>query len=85
MTFFADLVKDGLADKSQLERDGTQVENQFKGGKIAVWMGGPWVLGSIERDGRHQLGPGGAQERRRWRRCRPARTATRSRSSAART
>ena len=49
MTFFADLVKDGLADKSQLERDGTQVENQFKGGKIAVWMGGPWVLGSIER------------------------------------
>ena len=47
--FFADLVKDGLADKSQLERDGTQVENQFKGGKIAVWMGGPWVLGSIER------------------------------------
>ena len=49
MTFFADLVKDGLADKSQLERDGTQVENQFKGGKIAVWIGGPWVLGSIER------------------------------------
>jgi multiple sugar transport system substrate-binding protein len=47
--FFADLVKDGLADKSQLERDGTQVENQFKGGKIAVWMGGPWVLGSVER------------------------------------
>ena len=49
VTFFADLVKDGLADKSQLERDGTQVENQFKGGKIAVWMGGPWVLGSVER------------------------------------
>jgi multiple sugar transport system substrate-binding protein len=42
-------VVDGLADKAQLERDGTQVENQFKGGKIAVWMGGPWVLGSIER------------------------------------
>ncbi len=50
VTFFADLVKDGLADPSQLERDGTQVENQFKGGKIAVWMGGPWVLGSIPRD-----------------------------------
>ena len=49
-SFFADLVKDGLADPSQLERDGTQVENQFKGGKIAVWMGGPWVLGSIERE-----------------------------------
>jgi multiple sugar transport system substrate-binding protein len=49
VSFFADLVKDGLADPSQLERDGTQVENQFKGGKIAVWMGGPWVLASIPR------------------------------------
>ena len=49
MRFFADLVNEGLADPSQLERDGTQVENQFKAGKIAVWMGGPWVLGSIER------------------------------------
>jgi multiple sugar transport system substrate-binding protein len=47
--FFANLVKDGLADKSQLERDGTQVENQFKGGKLAVWIGGPWVLPSAER------------------------------------
>ena len=27
-----------------LERDGTQVENQFKGGRLAVWIGGPWVL-----------------------------------------
>jgi multiple sugar transport system substrate-binding protein len=47
--FFAQLVNDGLADKSQLERDGTQVENQFKGGKIAVWIGGPWVLPSADR------------------------------------
>jgi multiple sugar transport system substrate-binding protein len=47
--FFAKLVDDGLADPSQLERDGTQVENQFKGGKIAVWIGGPWVLPSAER------------------------------------
>jgi multiple sugar transport system substrate-binding protein len=47
--FMAQLVNDGLADKSQLERDGTQVENQFKGGKIAVWIGGPWVLPSAER------------------------------------
>ena len=84
-TFFADLVTDGLADKSQLERDGTQVENQFKGGQIAVWIGGPWVLGVDRAHRRRELGPGGAQERRRWRRCRPARTATRSRSSAART
>jgi multiple sugar transport system substrate-binding protein len=47
--FFAGLVKDGLADPSQLERDGNQVETQFKGGKLAVWIGGPWVLGSVER------------------------------------
>ena len=47
--FMAGLIQDGLFDKSQLERDGTQVENQFKGGRLAVWIGGPWVLGSIER------------------------------------
>jgi multiple sugar transport system substrate-binding protein len=47
--FMGDLIKDGLFDKSQLERDGTQVENQFKGGRLAVWIGGPWVLGSIGR------------------------------------
>jgi multiple sugar transport system substrate-binding protein len=47
--FIAKLLQDGLADKSQLERDGTQVENQFKGGKIAVWIGGPWVLPSAQR------------------------------------
>ena len=32
-----------------LERDGTQVENQFKGGRLAVWIGGPWVLSTISR------------------------------------
>ncbi len=47
--FMADLLSSGLYDKSQLERDGTQVENQFKGGRLAVWMGGPWVLGSVKR------------------------------------
>ena len=47
--FMADLLSDGLYDKSQLERDGTGVENQFKGGRLAVWMGGPWVLGSVKR------------------------------------
>jgi multiple sugar transport system substrate-binding protein len=47
--FIGDLITSGLYDKSQLERDGTQVENQFKGGKLAVWIGGPWVLGSITR------------------------------------
>ena len=49
LKFMADLLSSGLYDKSQLERDGTQVENQFKGGRLAVWMGGPWVLGSVER------------------------------------
>jgi multiple sugar transport system substrate-binding protein len=49
VTFFANLFKDGLADPSQLERDGNQVADQFKGGKIAVWIGGPWVLPTAER------------------------------------
>jgi multiple sugar transport system substrate-binding protein len=49
VTFVGDLIKDGLYSASELERDGTQVENQFKGGKLAVWMGGPWVLGSVKR------------------------------------
>jgi multiple sugar transport system substrate-binding protein len=47
--FMADLIQDGLYDPSQLERDGTQVETQFKGGKIAVWIGGPWTLQSADR------------------------------------
>jgi multiple sugar transport system substrate-binding protein len=47
--FFANLFKDGLADPSQLERDGNQVADQFKGGKIAVWIGGPWVLPTADR------------------------------------
>jgi len=47
--FVAQLVKKGLFDKSMLERDGTQVENQFKGGRLAVWIGGPWVLSTIAR------------------------------------
>ena len=49
MKFMAGLITAGLFDKSQLERDGTQVENQFKGGRLAVWIGGPWVLGSVKR------------------------------------
>jgi multiple sugar transport system substrate-binding protein len=47
--FMTGLIQDGLFDKSQLERDGTQVENQFKGGRLAVFVGGPWVLASIPR------------------------------------
>jgi multiple sugar transport system substrate-binding protein len=47
--FISDLFPEGLADASMLERDGTQVENQYKAGRLAVWIGGPWVLGSIKR------------------------------------
>lgn len=49
VNFMAGLIQKGLYDKSMLERDGTQVENQFKGGRLAVWIGGPWVLGSVGR------------------------------------
>jgi multiple sugar transport system substrate-binding protein len=49
VNFMAGLIQKGLYDKSMLERDGTQVENQFKGGRLAVWIGGPWVLGSVNR------------------------------------
>ena len=49
VNFMAGLIQKGLYDKSMLERDGTQVENQFKGGRLAAWIGGPWVLGSVGR------------------------------------
>jgi multiple sugar transport system substrate-binding protein len=49
VVYMGGLITAGLFDKSQLERDGTQVENQFKGGRLATWIGGPWVLGSIDR------------------------------------
>ena len=65
--FVANLVTKGLFDKSMLERDGTQVENQFKGGRLAVWIGGPWVLSTDPPHRRQELGPGGARERRRGR------------------
>ncbi|HWH93244.1 MAG TPA: extracellular solute-binding protein [Baekduia sp.] len=47
--FATDLVSEGLWDKSMLERDGQQVEDQFKGGRLAVFIGGPWVLQSSTR------------------------------------
>jgi multiple sugar transport system substrate-binding protein len=49
VSYVADLLQKGLYDKSQLQRDGTQVENQFKGGRIAVWIGGPWTYASTKR------------------------------------
>jgi multiple sugar transport system substrate-binding protein len=47
--FVADLVADGLFDVSALEKDGQQVEDSFKGGRLAVWIGGPWVLAAAAR------------------------------------
>jgi multiple sugar transport system substrate-binding protein len=47
--FVADLLPAGLYDPTALEKDGTQVEETFKGGRLAVWIGGPWVLSTIPR------------------------------------
>jgi multiple sugar transport system substrate-binding protein len=47
--FLADLIPEGLYDTQALERDAQQVEDSFKGGEIAVWIGGPWVLASADR------------------------------------
>jgi len=47
--FFADLVPEGLYDPTALEKDGQQVEDSYKGGRLAVWIGGPWVLATIPR------------------------------------
>jgi multiple sugar transport system substrate-binding protein len=47
--WFADLIPAGVYDTTALERDAVQVEETFKGGQIAVWIGGPWVLASVDR------------------------------------
>src|SRR3954453_14639479 len=47
--FATDLVGAGLWDKSMLERDGQQVEDQVKGGRLAVFIGGPWALQPAKR------------------------------------
>jgi multiple sugar transport system substrate-binding protein len=47
--FYANLIREGVFDTSALEKDGQGVENMFKGGQLAVWIGGPWVLGSVTR------------------------------------
>ena len=48
--FVADLLPEGLYDPTALEKDGTQVEESFKGGRLAVWIGGPWVLATVVRE-----------------------------------
>ena len=49
MKYFADLVPSGVFLKSSLEKNAPQVEEQFKGGQIATWIGGPWVLATVNR------------------------------------
>jgi multiple sugar transport system substrate-binding protein len=48
--FVSDLLPDGLFDPTALEKDGQQVEDSFKAGRLAVWIGGPWVLATIPRE-----------------------------------
>ena len=47
--FIADLLPEGLYDPTALEKDAQQVEDSFKAGRLAVWIGGPWVLAARER------------------------------------
>src|SRR3954453_16568369 len=47
--YYANLIREGVFDTSALEKDGQGVEDMFKGGQLAVWIGGPWVLGSVAR------------------------------------
>ena len=47
--FFADLLPAGVFLRSSLEKNAPQVEEQFKGGQIATWIGGPWVLATVNR------------------------------------
>jgi multiple sugar transport system substrate-binding protein len=48
--FVSDLIPAGLFDPTALEKDGQQVEDSFKAGRLAVWIGGPWVLATIPRE-----------------------------------
>jgi multiple sugar transport system substrate-binding protein len=48
--FISDLLPAGLFDPTALEKDGQQVEDSFKAGRLAVWIGGPWVLATIPRE-----------------------------------
>jgi len=47
--FYANLIREGVVDTSALEKDGQGVEDMFKGGQLAVWIGGPWVLQAATR------------------------------------
>ena len=47
--YFADLVNRGWVMKAGLEMNAPQVENLFKAGQLATWIGGPWVVAAAAR------------------------------------
>jgi multiple sugar transport system substrate-binding protein len=47
--YFADLANKKLVMKAGLEMNAPQVENLFKAGQLATWIGGPWVVAAAAR------------------------------------
>jgi multiple sugar transport system substrate-binding protein len=47
--YFADLVNRGWVMKAGLEMNAPQVENLWKAGQLATWIGGPWVVAAAGR------------------------------------
>jgi multiple sugar transport system substrate-binding protein len=47
--YFADLANKKLVMKAGLEMNAPQVENLWKAGQLATWIGGPWVVAAAAR------------------------------------
>jgi multiple sugar transport system substrate-binding protein len=47
--YFADLVNKGWVMRAGLEMNAPQVENLWKAGQLATWIGGPWVVAAAAR------------------------------------
>ena len=47
--YFADLVNKGYVMRAGLEMNAPQVENLWKAGQLATWIGGPWVVAAAAR------------------------------------
>jgi multiple sugar transport system substrate-binding protein len=47
--YFADLANKGYLMPAGLEMNAPQVENLFKAGQLATWIGGPWVVAAAAR------------------------------------
>ena len=47
--YFADLANKKLIMRAGLEMNAPQVENLFKAGQLATWIGGPWVVAAAAR------------------------------------